>query len=419
MPPAAPLITKALFLNGATCRALGWYSTRADAIQQHRSAYRLIEIKSGLFHEERVDPAYIDDLAYTSMVLRMAGVKIAKAELMLLSRDWRIGMPDDRLFVIADYTEAIEQRAGDFDALWESVKQAIFGSRRPAATLLKDCGKCGYFAGHCLGKGVKNPIFDLPRLSDKRFNELAEIGSRSIHDIPESITLTPPQERVRQAVVNGKPVVDSASLRSLLKKVKWPAFYLDFETVKTAIPIWNHIAPHEQVVTQYSVHCCSEPGRVTRHSEFLADSCRDCRQELAERLLDDTDGTGSVVHYSSFEKTTINGLAKRFPQLAKRLEKLAERLFDLERVFRDAYCHPEFRGRTSIKATLPVLIKGMRYDNLTIGDGGSAMAAFAKMARGQCSADEAKRLRASLLEYCGQDTLAMVKLHEVVGKLVG
>jgi hypothetical protein len=36
------------------------------------------------------------------------------------------------------------------------------------------------------------------------------------------------------------------------------------------------------------------------------------------------------------------------------------------------------------------------------------------MARGECSAEEACRIRDDLLRYCGQDTFGMVRLHEVM-----
>lgn len=186
--------------------------------------------------------------------------------------------------------------------------------------------------------------------------------------------------------------------------------------MKTAIPLWAEVAPHEQVVTQYSVHVCDVPGVVTKHHEYLADHKRDCRLELAESLLRDLDGNGSIVVYSSFEKTTLNALSRRFSSLGARLQACIDRLFDFERVF-DAYYHPGFCGRTSIKKTLPVLVPAMSYKHLSIGDGDTAVAKFAQMARGECSQVDCDAIRADLLKYCGQDTLAMVKLHETLDHL--
>jgi phage shock protein PspC (stress-responsive transcriptional regulator) len=58
----------------------------------------------------------------------------------------------------------------------------------------------------------------------------------------------------------------------------------------------------------------------------LADPCRDCRRELAERLIGDCgsrgQASGSIVVYSSFEKIVIGGLAELFPDLEKDLIRL-------------------------------------------------------------------------------------------------
>ena len=154
------------------------------------------------------------------------------------------------------------------------------------------------------------------------------------------------------------------------------------------------------------------------HRDYLAKHDRDCRRELAERLLEDLGNTGSVVVYSSFEKTVLMALANRFGDLAGPIEAVLTRLFDLEKVFRDAYYHPAFRGRTSIKATLPALVPELTYDGLHIGDGDTAMARFATMARGECGEDEVRRICDELRRYCGQDTFGMVRLHEVLAELV-
>ncbi len=186
----------------------------------------------------------------------------------------------------------------------------------------------------------------------------------------------------------------------------------------TAIPLYHDLAPYAQLPTQYSIHKCSEPGHVTAHSEYLADPSRDCRLELAERLIFDLKGAGSIIVYTSFEKTIINGLARLYPDLAADLNLLNGRLVDLEAIIRKNFSHPGFHGRTSIKRTLPVLVPEMTYENMDIGDGFTAMSVFALMALGKYEDNEVETLKKHLLEYCKLDTLAMVKLHERLVKYV-
>ena len=72
----------------------------------------------------------------------------------------------------------------------------------------------------------------------------------------------------------------------------------------------------------------------------------------------------------------------------------------------------------SIKVTLPVLVPEMSYDSLEIADGDSAMAAFAYLALGKYEGTEAETMRRHLLDYCKQDTLAMVELHQKLAEYV-
>ena len=83
-----------------------------------------------------------------------------------------------------------------------------------------------------------------------------------------------------------------------------------------------------------------------------------------------------------------------------------------EAIMKKNLYEPKFHGSTSIKKTLPVLAPDMSYEGLEISDGDSAMAVFGLMALGKYENREAKVMRKKLLDYCKQDTLAIVKLHE-------
>jgi hypothetical protein len=57
---------------------------------------------------------------------------------------------------------------------------------------------------------------------------------------------------------------------------------------------------------------------------------------------------------------------------------------------------------------------------LAVDNGSDASALFAYMARGKYRGEEeAARARNNLLEYCGLDTMAMVRLVEAMKKVVG
>jgi hypothetical protein len=396
-----PTIFEATFVTGSMV-------AKADILRRQGPAWDLIEVKSSL--NERAE--LVEDLAYTAFVAGQAGVEIASAGLMLMSREFRLGMSDDRLFApVIDRTKEVSELIAEFARSAGAIERGTCQPERPEARFIKPCKGCSFFED-CVGKGVANHVSDLPRLSETKLEELIEQGIHSIEKIPEDFKLTDNQAVVRSAVLRGRPVVQKDRLRELLDQVVWPAAYLDFETVTTAIPLYEGIAPHQQLPTQYSIHLCERVGHSSKHFEFLADASRDCSRELAEQLVEDLSHAASIVVYSSFEKRILTGLAAAFPRLDPALQGCIGRLFDLESALRpDSFYHPGFRGRSSIKVTLPILVSDMSYEDLPIGDGDTAVAMFAKMAKGRTSADETQRIRGELLRYCGQDTLAMVKLH--------
>lgn len=388
------------------------YVAKADVLYREGERWHLVEVKSSLNDK----PEFVDDLAYTAMVMARVGIEPATAQLLLLSRDYRLGLSAESLFAEPiDHTEAVRARVREFDSQWSVIRERIAASERPEPVLAFGCRKCTRFATDCIGQGVSDHVFDLPRISAKKFAGLQAEGLDLIADIPEDFKLTDKQAVVREAVIASQSVIDRDALRAVLTEVAWPAYYLDFETTKTAIPLYENVAPHEQLPTQYSLHVCAAPGNVTDHREYLADPATDCRRELAQQLVEDLDQVGSiVVYHATMEKGVIAKLAERFPDLEANLTALLGRVFDLEVAITKGIYHPEFRGKSSIKYTLPALVSDMTYDDMAIADGDTAMTVFARMARGELDEAEATAAKDDLRSYCLQDTLAMVRLHQTL-----
>jgi predicted Zn-dependent protease len=81
-------------------------------------------------------------------------------------------------------------------------------------------------------------------------------------------------------------------------------------------------------------------------------------------------------------------------------------------VVRDHVYHPKFAGSYSIKNVLPALVPEMSYEGMAVSNGQDAGIAWESLVSGRLDQTEHDKIRKALLEYCGQDTLAMVKLLE-------
>ena len=217
-----------------------------------------------------------------------------------------------------------------------------------------------------------------------------------------------------QSYLSNKSVIDKNAIRDFTAGLKYPIHYLDFETYQTAIPLFDESRPYQQIPFQYSLHYKSKKNKEVLHSEFLADANgKDTRRPLLEALLDSTENSKTILTYNkSFEIGRLNELANIFPKYKQQIEERILKVVDLMLPFQNRWYYvPAMNGSYSIKAVLPALIPNLKYDDLEIGDGGMASAAFVSL-NSNTNDQEVSKIRAALLEYCKLDTYAMVMLLE-------
>lgn len=384
------------------------FVAKADILHGDDSTglWEIIEVKSGNKWKNK----YISDIAYVSMIATKTIPSISKATMYLLSKDFRLGKSIEELFTKTDCSFDVFTLAEEYSKKINYSKEILFAENPGEKQLKTHCKNCALFK-QCMGKDIEYHIFDLPRLSQLVFDKLVENKIYEIKDVPQDTELTQMQQIVKESVINDKIFV-SPNLKIELDKIAFPAYYLDFESVMTIYPLYNNIAPHSQILTQYSIHKCDKVDSITDHFEYIADHTQDCRKIIAKNLVEILGTTGSIVTYSSFEKQIIEKLIPICPELTEQLKAITNRIVDLEEILRVNYYDKRFHGRTSIKKVLPVMIPEMNYSELEIGEGGVALSAFAYMAMGLYDEEKIKETKQNLLKYCKQDTLALVKMHK-------
>jgi Predicted membrane protein (DUF2157) len=93
---------------------------------------------------------------------------------------------------------------------------------------------------------------------------------------------------------------------------------------------------------------------------------------------------------------------------ANQMQRINAQVQDLRDIFAEQlFVHPDFRGSTSIKAVMPVLVPELSYDGLSIKEGATASEQWWKMTAEDTPAGERERIARALREYCGLDSYAM------------
>ena len=215
--------------------------------------------------------------------------------------------------------------------------------------------------------------------------------------------------------LNGETYIDKANMVQFLSGLTYPLYYLDFETINPAVPIYDKSRPYQQLVFEYSLHVQKKPGGDLKHYEYLAKGVPniDPRIGFVKQLIEECGSSGDVIVYNiSFERGKLQDAIIQFPEYTDQLNNIINRLKDLMIPFQQKWVYtPEMKGSYSIKYVLPALVPELSYDNLAIKEGGTASLTFFQMVNGEFNGDIAKT-RKDLLEYCELDTYAMVKILE-------
>lgn len=244
----------------------------------------------------------------------------------------------------------------------------------------------------------------------QKVEELLARGIIDVRDIPAGELTSGTHQRIRKVTIEGVPELLPGAAAEL-NALAWPRYYLDFECIQFAIPIWADTRPYVQLPFQWSCHTEFKDGSI-RHEEFLDTTGNDPRRAFAEALLEACHETGPIIVYNqTFEKGIIKRLADSFEDLRGSLLALNDRIVDLHPIVMRNYYHPGMKGSWSIKSVLPCLVPELDYSRLgRVQEGTQAQQAYFDLIGDELDSDSKSALRADLLAYCKLDTLAMVEI---------
>lgn len=388
---------------------------KVDILHRRRDGrWRLIEVKSTTDAKDH----HLEDVAIQYRVVSRYGLDVASVCLAHVNRGYVFdGQSIDakRFFKIRNLTRRVAklqpklafQLRSEFTILSKPEAPDIAPGRHCTNPVLCE------FYDRCNTQRPDDHIGFIPRIHASAMEELGEMGIESIRDVPDDFELTEIQRRACTSVQTGEPWF-SDGLGEVLSGLRYPLYFIDFETVNPAIPRFAGMRPYDQLPFQWSVHVQRQPGAEPEHHEFLAADASDPRRDFISSLCRVLGDSGSIVVYSSFESQRLSELAAWLPEHAAPINAIQARLFDLLPVVREHAYHPAFAGSYSIKSVLPALVPEMSYEGMEVANGQDAGIAWESLVRGSLNCDERKRIEKALRAYCGQDTLAMVRLLEML-----
>lgn len=388
----------------------------ADILQPvDGQAWKLVEVKS----TGSLKDYHLADVAVQAYVADRAGVDLQSIAVAHIDTSWTYPGGEDYRGLLVERDVTAKAKAASVQVGgWIEEAQAVLKARRfPDVKRGRHCNdpfECG-FADFCrsLEPDPPYPVGWLPRVTSQALKTLIEDqGVRDIRDAPDHL-LNPVQQRVKVHTLEDRIYFDAEAARLDLSPHGLPAYFLDFETIQFAVPIWPGTRPFQQIPFQFSLHRLDAEG-VWTHDGFLDLTGDNPSEALARSLIYLCGEVGVIFAYNAgFERRVILDLADQFPDMAEALRAIAGRLVDLLPIARERFYHPSQKGSWSIKAVLPAIAPDLRYQDLQgVQHGGMAQEAYLEAIRLNTASARREELKGQLERYCELDTWAMVRLWQ-------
>jgi hypothetical protein len=394
------------------------FEARADVTVEHPSSgiIDIYEVKSST----KVKNEHLLDVAFQRMVIEAAGHRVGKCYLVHTNKDYRLKEEVD-LSVFFKTEEITAEVDTLFTQVQTQAREAsdFINGLAPEPRLLPHCPNkmdCA-FVQHHFSDLPDYSIFDISHLGKKKKAELLDQGILDIREVPADFPLSDKQAFQVDLARRDAVHIDHTAIRKELANLNYPLYFLDYETLATAVPLQAGHHPHQQLLFQYSLHVVQAPGAEVQHYEYLLPDQQASIQELLSSLTKQIQlDRGSVMVWNKrFEKGVNRAYAKIYPEYADSLLSINERIYDLMDIFSKGYYrHPGFKGKNSLKNILPVLCLDLSYAPLHIRKGTEATVTWYHWTNGEYRGEERDFIRQALLEYCKLDTWAMVRIWEVL-----
>ena len=417
----------------ATFLADGFYS-KCDVLKRGVKAgtWDILEIKgTNSLTEGSEDRNHISDLAFQKHVLTLAGVTVGLTHIVHLNKEYKRagGLDVQSLFTVSDNTEQVDEISAEILKEMLAAREYLNKTAEPNSGC--DCHLSGR-SRHCRTFAYSHPeipaysVHDIVRIgqSKKKIKYFMDERIFVIDDVPDDYKLGDAQVLQVRAHKTQKPIFDQNAIADVLRAYVFPLHFFDYETYAPAIPAFDGFGPYTKIPFQFSLHILRDANSKPEHVEFLHLKRSDPTRAVAELLDRHIDPKGSVVvWYAPFERGVNKEIGERFGGYVALMERINGQVQDLRDIFsKQHYVHPGFRGGTSIKDVLPVLVdkEELSYDGLVIKEGATASEQWWRMTGADTPDVERQGIADALRVYCKLDTYAMYaiwnKLHEVVAQ---
>jgi hypothetical protein len=235
---------------------------RVDTMIPDADGWRVIEVKAST----SVKDYHVLDCAIQDWVLRNSGINVTSISLAHINNQfvYEGGGNYEGLLLENDLTDEVRTLEPTVIDLLVKARDAVAG-QIPDIAVGKQCNtpyEC-QFIQHCWPTDTTYPITGLGG-SRAKLAEYVALGARDILDVDENSISAATQQRIYRVTCKGEAEILDAARREIAS-LGYPRYYLDFETIGPAVPIWPGTRPYASIPIQWSCHIEAEGGEPRGH----------------------------------------------------------------------------------------------------------------------------------------------------------
>ncbi|NCS92299.1 MAG: DUF2779 domain-containing protein [Leptospira sp.] len=322
-------------------------------------------------------------------------------------------------FKFVDYTNKVENSTALVQNTIESIRKIRDGVQDENSIIHNICSniKGCSFQSACF-PDIKDGDLTTLRESSNIINQLYDANIFKLSDIPiENYSEDLTKKQIIQIQSNKEELekYNINNLQSFLDRIKFPVYYLDFETINPQIPFYNKTKAFQHVPFLYSLHIWKDiESEEPEHHDFIQSNPNDPRPSILKSLSELIQGEGTILCFNDFfEKRCIQESVHFLPEYSDWLESIRGNFLDAAIPFKslDYYSFKQ-KGSASLKDILPALT-GASHEHLDIQNGHSANLIYLKWIQ-SFSANNIPngKVLEQLREYCKMDTWALYLIHK-------
>ena len=295
--------TKAFIENGETIIYEATFQFNGvlaalDILVKDEDGWKAYEVKSST----SVSGTYINDTAIQYYTIVNSGIDLKDISIVYINNQYvKNGLINiEDLFTIESVFDRVQDVLPNISKKVENLKNVIKQESTPNIDIGAHCNtpySCD-FKGHCWKHIPKYSIFDISGLWTSKKFQLYDKGITTFDQIDlDNNPLNSNQLLQVTSELNSSENIDKKNISAFVDGLNYPLCFLDFETMGSAIPIYDNTRPYQQFVFQYSLHILQEENGVLDHYEYLAETItnEDPRTNFVKQLISNCGTSGDIL----------------------------------------------------------------------------------------------------------------------------